>query len=93
MTTDPPSGIPRSAFFLWLDRLDPPITKADLHTMIDHAGLPERTRRDAHILVDEAIEFDRASPLLQAFAAALGLPDQAAIDAAFRQAYALLSAP
>jgi hypothetical protein len=89
MTVAPPRSIPRAAFFLWLDRRDPPVSKADLHTLIDLAGLPERARRDAHILVDEAAEFDRTDPLLLAIAPALGVADQAAIDRAIIEALAL----
>jgi len=89
MTVSPPRSVPRAAFYLWLDRQDPPLTKADLHVIIDAAGLGDRARRDAHILVEEAVEFDRLDPMLQALAPAIGLPDQAAIDAAFLEAIAL----
>ena len=92
MTVSPPRSCPRAAFFLWLDRRDPPITQADLHAIIDAAGLPDRARRDAHILVDSAVEFDRTDPMLVALAPAIGLSDQAAIDAAFLAALALRGA-
>lgn len=91
MTVAPPRSIPRAAFFLWLDRRSPAITKAGLHAIIDQAGLPDRARRDAHILVDEAAEFDRTDPLLLAIAPALGLATQAAIDQAMIEALALRS--
>jgi hypothetical protein len=89
MTATAPRSISRAAFFLWLDRQTPAVTKADLHVIIDMAGFAERVRRDAHILVDEASEFDRLDPMLQALAPVLGLPTQEAIDAAFIEAVAL----